>query len=160
MSVRDLLADLLDPPCEETSPPVAAKAANSAKTFANACSPVDLIPCEGLRKSAKTAPADPESRRLDVRARLLRWGWTHEVAEATADRIARREGDDDRATCIECAHFLPWRCSTHRRAGFAAPDVGRELAALPQRCPAFEPRGGAMGDSDLPASQTEPTSGP
>ena len=84
-----------------------------------------------------------QARRADILARLLRWGWPRAVAEATAERIARRDADDDRRACIECAHYAPGRCTAHRAAGLGTDIVGRDLAALPQRCAAFE---AARGD--------------
>jgi hypothetical protein len=75
-----------------------------------------------------------------VRERLLRWGWDAAEAERVADRIARREADDDRRTCIECARYRPHRCASHRAAGLLTPEVGPELARLPQRCPGHAPR--------------------
>lgn len=51
-----------------------------------------------------------------------------------------RADDDDRRRCIQCAHFKPWRCVAHMAAGLQSPDVGRDLAALPQRCDAWTPR--------------------
>jgi hypothetical protein len=65
----------------------------------------------------------------------LRWRWPADLAEATAARIARRQADDDRRTCPECPHYRPGRCSRHRAAGLLHPDLGPDLAALPQRCP-------------------------
>jgi hypothetical protein len=80
-------------------------------------------------------------RFLAVQGRLLRWGWPESEAEATAARIvrARREGDDRRA-CAECDHYraASHRCARHHAAGLgAAPEVARDFAVLPQRCPAF-----------------------
>ena len=86
------------------------------------------------RLRADTAEA---TRRADVLARLLLWGWPRDEAEATAARIARRDADDDRRTCVECRHYAPGRCRNHRRTDLRSPDVGRALAALPQRCGGF-----------------------
>ena len=84
-----------------------------------------------------------------IEARLLRWRWPAEEARATAERIARRAADDDRVTCTECRNFRPapkaasgGQCAQHRRAGLLTPPVCRELAALAQRCHAFEPADG------------------
>lgn len=79
------------------------------------------------------------SSRLDVTARLLRWGWPPERAAATAARIAAREADDDRRMCVECRHYHPGRCTQHRAAGLMTAVIGPDLAALPQHCPAFAP---------------------
>jgi hypothetical protein len=76
---------------------------------------------------------------LNRRARLLRWGWTDAEAEALAERLVTRDrSDDDRVSCTDCAHFRPWRCANHRRAGLHGSEVGRDLAGLLQRCPGFE----------------------
>lgn len=79
------------------------------------------------------------------RDRLLRWGWPESEAEALADRLTCRDvaaiqGDaDDRVSCADCANYRPGRCAEHRRAGLNAPEVGRDLARLLQRCPGFQP---------------------
>ena len=76
---------------------------------------------------------------LDRRARLLRWGWPQGEAEGLAERLVRRDRErtDDRVNCADCGHYRPGRCGNHRRAGLGMPDVGRDLAALLQRCPGF-----------------------
>lgn len=80
-------------------------------------------------------------RFLDRRSRLLRWGWPEPEAEALADRLARRDREaDPRVSCTDCRHYRPGRCGNHRRAGLNGADVGRDLAALLQRCPAFARR--------------------
>jgi hypothetical protein len=89
----------------------------------------------GCRIPREAAPAAADGRRAEIRDRLVRWGWPADLAAATASRIARRHGDDDRRTCPECARYRPGRCLRHRAAGLLAPDVGHDLAALPQRCP-------------------------
>ena len=73
------------------------------------------------------------------RARLLRWGWPADQAEALADRLTCRDvaGGADRVSCSDCAHYRPGRCGNHRPAGLQAPELGRDLAGLLQRCPAF-----------------------
>ena len=71
---------------------------------------------------------------------FTRRGSSVESAEAMADRLAIRDREqDDRRTCLECATYRPGRCGNHRRAGLQAPDVGRDLATLLQRCAGFEP---------------------
>jgi hypothetical protein len=72
-------------------------------------------------------------------ARLLRWGWPLAEAQALAARLARRDATDDRVVCVECSNYRPGRCTRHRAAGLLTADVGRELAALPQRCAAYKP---------------------
>ena len=71
---------------------------------------------------------------------FTRRGITTEAAEAMADRLVIRDREqDDRRTWLECNAFRPGRCGNHRRAGLQAPDVGRDLATLLQRCPGFQP---------------------
>jgi hypothetical protein len=93
---------------------------------------------------AALAAAKPELLALlDVRARLLRWGWSEAEAERVAGRIACRGADDDRRTCIECSNYRPatHACAVHARAGLMGSDVSRDLAEVPQRCPGFRARG-------------------
>ena len=79
------------------------------------------------------------ARCLDRRARLMRWGWPEAEAEKLADRLVKRDREDDeRVSCTDCRHYRPGRCGNHRRAGLNVPDVGRDLAAMLQRCPGFE----------------------
>ena len=74
------------------------------------------------------------------RDRLMRWGWHEADAEALAERLVKRDRDGDvRVTCVECKHYRPGHCGNHRAAMLSSPDVGRELATLPQRCPGFKP---------------------
>ena len=82
-------------------------------------------------------------RRLARRARLQRWGWPADEAEALADRLTRRDltGDDDRVSCTDCRHYRPGRCRNHRRAGLYSAELGRDLAGLLQRCPGFQSEG-------------------
>ena len=71
---------------------------------------------------------------------FTRCGITAEAAETMADRLVIRDREqDDRRTCLECTTYRPGRCGNHRRAGLQAPDVGRDLATLLQRCPVFQP---------------------
>jgi virulence-associated protein VagC len=71
------------------------------------------------------------------RARMLRWGWAESDVDALAGRLANRDHNDDRVSCIDCRHFRPGRCGNHRRAGLPVVEVGRDLASMPQRCPGF-----------------------
>ena len=73
-------------------------------------------------------------------ARLQRWGWPADQAEALADRLTCRDvaGDDDRVSCTDCKHYRPGRCGNHRRAGLHSAELGRDLAGLLQRCPGFQ----------------------
>lgn len=78
-------------------------------------------------------------RFLARRARLQRWGWPADQAEALADRLTCRDvaGDDDRVSCTDCRHYRPGRCSNHRSAGLHSAELSRDLAGLLQRCPGF-----------------------
>lgn len=83
------------------------------------------------------------ARFLARRARLLRWGWPADEAEALADRLTCRDvaGDDDRVSCADCRHYLPGRCGNHRHAGLLSAELGRDLAGMLQRCPGFQSEG-------------------
>jgi TubC N-terminal docking domain len=87
--------------------------------------------------------ADDAERSARTRARLLRWGWPADEADAMAQRLARRDSAcDDRVSCAgDCAHYRPGRCGNHKRAGLASAEVGRDLAGLLQRCPGFRREG-------------------
>ena len=83
------------------------------------------------------------ARFLDRRARLLRWGWAEADAERMAERLVIRDrGGDVRVSCTECMHYRPGRCGNHKAAALQSPEVGRDLAALLQRCEAFGLRRG------------------
>lgn len=78
------------------------------------------------------------ARFTDRRARLLRWGWADADAERMAERLVIRDrGGDLRVSCTECVHYRPGRCGNHKAAALLSPEVGRDLAALLQRCPGF-----------------------
>lgn len=86
------------------------------------------------------------------------------ILEGGGEKVAGQEqvetgrdqrGDlDDRVVCIGCRHYQVGRCRNHRRAGLATSEVGRALAALPQRCPGFGPCGCL-----LTISRSEPAAG-
>ncbi|RTL08575.1 MAG: hypothetical protein EKK62_06900 [Acidimicrobiia bacterium] len=85
---------------------------------------------------------------LARRARLVRWGWPVADAERLAERLVIRDREADaRVSCADCQHYRPGRCANHAGAGLHAPEVGRVLAGLLQRCPGFAhwrmPPGGA-----------------
>lgn len=68
---------------------------------------------------------------------LRRHGWNEQEAEALAERLTLRHTGDDRRTCIECKHCRPGLiCAAYRAAGVGR-ELGRDLATLLQRCPAF-----------------------
>jgi hypothetical protein len=72
------------------------------------------------------------------RDRLIRWGWAEPEAEKLAERLVKRDREqDDRVTCVECSHYRPGRCGNHQGAGLHSPESGRDLAAMLQRCPGF-----------------------
>ncbi len=53
------------------------------------------------------------------------------------------ENDDDRKSCVECKNYSGNRCHQAKSAGlspWASIEIGRDLAELPQRCPAFKER--------------------
>lgn len=107
---------------------------------ARALLPVDLRGMAEPVDPAAVAWTDADiARFLDRRTRLMRWGWAESEAETLADRLVRRDREqDDRVNCTDCANYRPGRCGNHRRAGLQSPDVGRDLAMLLQRCPGFE----------------------
>ena len=104
--------------------------------------PANSSPAEsGPDLSAVAWTESDIDRFLARRARLLRWGWPEPEAEALADRLVRRDRElDARMSCTDCQHYRPARCGNHRRAGLSTPDVGRDLAAMLQRCPGFDTR--------------------
>ena len=76
---------------------------------------------------------------FDRRARLMRWGWPELDAEKLAERLVKRDREqDDRVSCTDCRHYRPGYCANHQRAGLGVRDVGRDLAAMLQRCPGFQ----------------------
>lgn len=79
-------------------------------------------------------------RFLARRARLQRWGWPADQAEAVADRLTCRDvaGDDDRVSCTDCRYYRPGRCGNHQSAGLHSAEMSRDLAGLLQRCPGFQ----------------------
>ncbi|MEQ1806496.1 MAG: hypothetical protein ABL900_14070 [Burkholderiaceae bacterium] len=94
---------------------------------------------EALDLAAVAATDADISVFLDRRARLMRWGWAEPEAERLAKRLVRRDREqDDRVSCPDCQHYRPSRCGNHRRAGLNVADLGRDLAALLQRCPGFQ----------------------
>lgn len=75
--------------------------------------------------------------RLD---RLLGLGFDATDADDLSERLHLRDiAGDDRACCIECMQYRPDRCGNHRAAALNSPELGRDLAAMLQRCPGFRP---------------------
>ncbi len=69
---------------------------------------------------------------------LLRRGLGENDAADLAERLTLRDREgDDRRMCVECGAYRPGRCGNHRRAGLGGADVGRDLAAMLQRCAGF-----------------------
>ena len=75
------------------------------------------------------------ARFLDRRTRLIRWGWPEADAEKLAERLVIRDREqDERVSCTDCRHYRPGRCGNHRDAGMYSAELGRDLAAMLQRC--------------------------
>lgn len=71
---------------------------------------------------------------------FLRRGVNATDADDLAERLhLRNMQDDDRHLCLECKHFAGRRCGNHKAANLHSPEVGRDLAAMLQRCPGFDP---------------------
>jgi hypothetical protein len=52
-----------------------------------------------------------------------------------------RDVFDDRVLCTDCHNYRYGHCHQHIRAEIGnSSQVGSDLASLPQRCPAFEPK--------------------
>jgi len=78
------------------------------------------------------------ARFLDRRARLIRWGWTEPEAEKLAERLVKRDREeDDRVSCADCRHYRAGSCGNHKAAGLGGQYVGRQWAEILQRCPGF-----------------------
>ena len=62
------------------------------------------------------------------------------VVSVSSVKFARDEFDD-RVLCTYCHNYRYGHCHQHIRAGIGnSSQVGSDLASLPQRCPAFEPK--------------------
>jgi hypothetical protein len=62
------------------------------------------------------------------------------VVSVSSVKFARDEFDD-RVLCTDCHNYRYGHCHQHIRAGIGnSSQVGSDLASLPQRCPAFEPK--------------------
>jgi virulence-associated protein VagC len=141
MGARELLADLADVGLTVT--------ADGDRLVIRPASKLTDTMREALREAKPDllvllAPSDqanaPAATFLARRARLLRWGWPKAEAEMLAERLAKREREqDDRVSCTDCRHFWPGRCGNHRAALLHSHEVGRDLAAMLQRCPGFQP---------------------
>jgi hypothetical protein len=59
-------------------------------------------------------------------------------ADDLAEHLTLRDRDgDELRLCLECQHYRPGRCGNHRAAGLNSPELGRDLAAMLQRCRGF-----------------------
>lgn len=136
MGARDLLADLaaagvtvtvsgaglaVQPASRLTADWRAALVAMKAEVLALLCPPVD-------------------DQTPDHLARLQCWGWPEAEARTAVDRLAQRDADDDRVSCIDCLHYRPGHCGNHQRAGLKAPGICRDWAGLLQRCGGYVER--------------------
>ena len=108
-------------------------------------------PAEGLVE----ALADAINRACDIRGddAINRAGLLAECAalppEGQADLLAHftieaarwvAPAPDSRVTCTTCRQARRGRCGSHKAAALRSPEVGRDLAALMQRCAGFQPR--------------------
>lgn len=71
----------------------------------------------------------PASRLTDDHRALIR--------QHREDLLELLRDPDPRVTCVACTAFRPGRCARHRAAGLFSPEIGRDFAALPQRCGGF-----------------------
>ena len=134
------------PPASPANRLIPAPDVSHLATLAGVAAPVDAMPEQVTRDHRPDLVAaawtdDDITRFLDRRTRLMRWGWAEPEAEKLADRLVRRDREhDERVSCTDCQHYRPGRCDNYRRAGLNVADVGRDLAAMLQRCAGFDPR--------------------
>lgn len=115
-------------------------AANEAKSESSwqQDRPYKLTPAEA--DAAHAGPWDDATiARFVARVGLfIRRGLDATDADELAERLVLRDmRSDDRVCCAECAHYRPGRCGNHRRAGLHSAEVGRDFAAMVQRCQGF-----------------------
>lgn len=114
------------------------------------------------RRAASKAKLAAERQQFGAKAKALLaqlvhlQGWSDSDRADGLDAVARSPRDayelfgqmlsvhlgegsnwDGRVRCTDCQNLRAWRCAKHKAAGLDGPEVGPELAALPQRCPAF-----------------------
>ncbi|MEK0419277.1 MAG: hypothetical protein RI949_3283 [Pseudomonadota bacterium] len=114
------------------------------------------------RQAASKAKLAAERQQFGAKAKALLerlvhlQGWSDSDRADGLDAIARSPRDayelfgqmlsvhlgegsnwDGRVRCTDCQNLRAGRCAKHKAAGLDGPDVGPELAALPQRCAAF-----------------------
>jgi len=79
---------------------------------------------------------DQEFFQLDVQTKPSSEG----VVSVSSVKFVRDEFDD-RVLCTDCHNYRYGHCHQHIRAGIGnSSQVGSDLASLPQRCPAFQPK--------------------
>ena len=153
MGARDLLADLVGAGLSVTAEGgrllirPASKLTDCMREALRNAKP-ELLALLACQRDAPAAPLDLAGVAwtaadiacfLERRARLLRWGWAVPDAEVLAERLTLRDRSGDaRVSCADCTHYRPGRCGNHRRAGLSGLEVGRDLAAMLQRCPGFD----------------------
>jgi hypothetical protein len=98
----------------------------------------------------------PASRLTDAERDEIR----HHRDELVAMLVPPGDATDDCHRCVECAHYRPAarRCTDPARAGLLTPEVGPDLAGVPQRCPAFASASEAAAETtpDRPQGAPEP----
>jgi hypothetical protein len=106
---------------------------------------------EGLRHAVRAAKPEllalvarrsDDDRTATRLARLQRWAWPADEAQALAARLRLRDlHADHRHVCVECPHLIGstargWRCGNHRAAQVGR-ELPRELVGMFQDCPGF-----------------------
>lgn len=115
-------------------------AARSPASTAKADSrPYKLTKAAADAAHAATWDAAAIARFLAREARLVRLAFDADDAADLAEAAHLRDvSADSRVCCWQCGHLRHWHCRQHQRAGLSAPEISRELAALPQHCRAAE----------------------
>ena len=112
---------------------------NHVRLVSPAVRPYRLAPDDAEACHVPKWDDDEMARFVDRSATLRRSGSTEQDAEDLAERLTLRDREsDDRSLCVECINYRRGRCGNHAQAGLGAPDVGRQLAALLQRCRGFQ----------------------
>ena len=124
----------------DAKPELIALLAGQAMTPAPPCNrPYRLAPADADRCHAGGWDDAEIARFVALVALFMRRGINATDADDLAERLTLRDREaDDRVICAECSHYRVGRCGNHRRAGLSGPDVGRDLAVMFQRCPAFK----------------------
>lgn len=151
MGARELLADLKGEGLSVTAEGdrlvirPASKLTDDMRAALREAKPALLELLAGEAETARRMLAEVEWQDADIERfksrfnRLVRWGWPTADAEALAERLTLRDrAGDTRVSCADCRHYGLGRCCNHRRAGLQTPEVGRDLAAMLQRCAGFD----------------------